>query len=82
MSPVHQSLAMQTMLSDFATPNPTNPRSQGWLAKKVTLVPQNMKIVRQLVSSSIQLLADAVTQAGKLVSDQQKHFSGSCNTLF
>ena len=37
MSPVQQSLAMQTMLSDLATPNSTNPRSQGWLAKKVQI---------------------------------------------
>ena len=41
VSPAHQSLAMQTMLSNLATPNPTNPiRSQGWLAKKVTHIYQ------------------------------------------
>ena len=37
MSPVQQSLAMQTMLSDLASPTPTNPRNQGWLAKKVQI---------------------------------------------
>ena len=48
MSPVHQSLAMQTMLSDLATPNPTNPRSQGWLAKKVQIFSLTFVLISSL----------------------------------
>ena len=48
MSQVHQSLAMQTMLSDLATPNPTNPRSQGWLAKKVQIFSLTFVLISSL----------------------------------